>query len=193
MAEENKKSQIWMRNLLLGSLGLNVFLAGFLFAKIIGPEAQDPNVQPIQFTLGSLPSDMPIAIREGLEDNFKLHSAEVREKYKELNEVRLRVGDILGMEELDQVALQRALEEIRELQLEIQIPMHQVLVEAAADLDAKTRRELLFPGTRLDARGLWGTRQFDGARWKVEYDNGEIVLNFQGITDGKDEDDPSEE
>jgi len=193
MAEQRKNPEVWMRSLLLGSLGLNIFLAGFLFAKVLAPNTPDTPAQPVQFTMGSLPSDMPIEIREGLEDSFRAHSTEVREKYKKLEEARIKVGEILGVEELDQAALQKALEDIRELQVEIQIPMHQVLIEAATDLNAKERRELLFPGTRLDARGLWGVRQFDGARWKVEYDNGEIVLNFQGITDGKDEEDNGED
>ncbi|MCH7630556.1 MAG: hypothetical protein IIC07_01515 [Proteobacteria bacterium] len=78
-------------------------------------------------------------------------------------------------------------EDIRELQIKIQIPMHEILIEAAIDLDTESRRKLLFLGDGFDGRGLWSSRKFDGARWRVRFENGEIILDLEGITDGNEE------
>jgi len=191
--DKRKKAENWMRNLLLGSLGLNVFLAGFLFAKVLTPSVPETQLStPVRFTLGGLPTDLPMDLRESLEDSFRLHSAEVEETYMELVEARLRVKEILELEELDQETLQEVLKEVRELQIKIQIPMHEVLVQAAIDLDAESRRELLFLGDRFDGRGLWNPRKFDGARWRVQFENGEIILDFEGITDRNEADEGEE-
>ena len=188
MADDPRnKTENWMRNLLLGSLGLNVFLAGFLFANILTPSVPETQPTPIQFTLGGLPNDLPLDLMESLEDGFRLHSDEVEKNYQQLSEVRLRVREILELGELDQEALQQALADIRELQMKIQIPMHEIFIGAAIDLDAEGRRKLLFMGDGFDGRGLWSSRKFDGARWRVRFENGEIILDLEGITDGNEE------
>ena len=182
------KSENWMRNLLFGSVGLNVFLAGFLFANLLGPTPSGSETTPIHVSMGSLPNDMPMELREELEDSFRNHSAEVEEAYRELATVRVWVQDILEQPELDRAALEEALEDIRDIQVKIQIPMHEVLIEAAMNLDAETRRALLSMGDRFDVRGVWDSKKFDGARWKIEFENGEIRLDLQGITDRRDDD-----
>ncbi|MEE8206143.1 MAG: periplasmic heavy metal sensor [Nitrospinaceae bacterium] len=182
------KAESWMRNVLLGSLALNVFLAGFLFAKVIYPTEIKSEVAPIEFTLRGLPQDLPRDFQEGLEQSFRIHSKEMEENYEALIEARFKVQELLGLEELDEMAMKAALEQVRDLQFRIQIPMHEAFVDAARNMDAEGRREMMFLGENIDVRGLWSPKHFDGARWRVEFDNGEIILELQGITDGIDED-----
>ena len=184
MDQTNKPG--WLQKVLFVSLGLNLFLAGFLFARgvdSIGP-AQPP--EPINVSLGGMPQDIPPELQESLEENFRKHSREVSRIYGDLIEARIVAREVLQQEEFDEVALEEALAEVRELQIQIQGPLHEALVEAAMELDVEMRRELVLFGETFD-RGIWQPRRVDGTRWRVEFDDGEFVLDMKGITDEKED------
>lgn len=183
-----KTPEAWTKNLLFGSIVLNVFLAGFLFAKILEP-AQSQEPEPVNFTFSSMPSDLSNAFSERLEDNFRPHQEELIRAYEDLRVVRFRVQDILSDEDFDEVALEEALANVRKLQFDIQVPMHAALIEAAKELDYDTRRKLNILNETFEGPGTWELKRVDGARWRVEFDNGEFVMELQGITDVDDEED----
>jgi len=176
----------WLQKALIVSLGLNLFLAGFLLAKGLQPGTIGPRPEPLTVNLSGLPQDIPPELRESLEDNFRKHSREVSMIYGDLIEARIVAREALQQEQLDEVALENALAEVRELQIKIQGPLHEALIDAAKELDAEMRRELVMFGETFD-RGIWQPRNVDGVRWSVQFDNGELVLNLQGITDTDDE------
>ena len=189
MSNQTKKTpEAWTKNLLLGSVVLNVFLVGFLFARVLEP-APEPAPELANFTFSSLPSDIPVVLSEKLENTFRPHREEMRRAYGDLVSARVRVQDILVMEELDEVALEEALANIREFQIQIQGPMHAALIEAAKDLDFETRRKLARLNETFEGTGTWEIKRIDGARWRVEFEDGDFVLELQGITDREDEDD----
>ena len=175
----------WLQKALIVSLGLNLFLAGFLLAKGLTPSDYFPR-EPLSVNLSGLPQDIPPELRESLEDNFRKHSREVSMIYGDLSEARIVAREALQQEPLDEVALENALAEVRELQIKIQGPLHEALIDAAKELDAEMRRELVMFGETFD-RGIWQPRNVDGVRWSVQFDNGELILNLQGITDTDDE------
>ena len=183
-----KTPEAWTRNLLFGSIALNVFLAGFLFAKIIDP-TQSPELEPVNFTFSSMPSDISNPLSERLENKFRPHQEELRRAYEDLRTVRFRVQDILSEEDFDEVAMEKALANVRKIQLEIQMPMHAALIEAAKELDYETRRNLNILNNTFEGPGTWELKRVDGERWRVEFDNGEFVMDLQGITDAHDEED----
>lgn len=186
--ETRKTPATWMRNLLLGSAALNVFLAGFLFAKVLGPTDQPDNNSTPTVNLGALPPDLPPRIREEFENNFRAHRQNVEENYQDLFQTRIKIQDIMEMVELDEEALNEALEEIRGLQIEIQGSIHETMVETLRDMDPEMRRIFILGGDQGLERGIWSRRQFDGSRWKVEIENGEIKINFR-----KDRQDPEDD
>lgn len=189
MSNQTKKTpEAWTKNLLLGSVVLNVFLVGFLFAKVLEP-APEPTPELANFTFSSLPSDIPVVLSEKLEKSFRPHQEEMRRAYGDLVSARVRVQDILVMEELDEVALEEALANIREFQIRIQGPMHAALIDAARDLDFEMRRKLAGFNKTFEGTGTWEIKRFDGARWRVEFEDGDFVLELHGITDREDEDD----
>ncbi len=191
--DTRKTPAAWMRNLLLGSAALNVFLIGFLFAKVLGPEVEPGQKAPTTVTLGALPPDLPQELREEFENNFKAHQGEVEKKYRDLFQTRIKVKDLMEAANLDEKALKESLKKVRLLQDDIQGSIHDTMVETLRDMDPDTRRIFVFGGDPGLEKGIWTQRQFDGARWKVEFENGQIVIDFQGITKDKgtqDEDAP---
>lgn len=189
--ETRKTPAVWMRNLLLASTALNVFLAGFLFAKVLGPEGTADNRTPTTVTLGALPPDIPPELREEFEKNFRHHQGEVEMKYRDLFQARIKIRDLMEATHLDEDALKEALMKVRGLQDDIQGSIQESMVETLKDMDPDMRRVFIFGGDPGLEKGIWTQRQFDGSRWKVEFENGQIVIDFEGIkrdkTDKKDE------
>ncbi|HXV74617.1 MAG TPA: periplasmic heavy metal sensor [Sphingomonadales bacterium] len=176
----------WARNLLIGSLALNVFLAGFMFARTLGPKHTDRAAEPAVFSLRALPSDMPLEVREEFEKNFKAVRPEIVKDYRELVNARLKVKALLDDESFNPDELSAALAEVRGLQTRIQGPLHHALVESMKDLDADARRQFAFQIDSLEGGGVWAPRHFDGARWRVDFDNGKIILDFKTFDHGED-------
>jgi len=194
--ETRKTPAAWMRNLLLGSVALNVFLAGFLFARVLGPEPPTGvSVRP-QVSLGTLPADLSPQMREAFENNFKVHEKDVEKKYQDLFEARQEVHALMELPQLDEAKLREALEKMSGLQLQIQGAVQDTMVETLKNMDPKMRQMFILGGDPGFERGIWTQRQFDGSRWRVELEDGQIVLDFRGLKredDDKDDDsDPSE-
>lgn len=188
--ETKKTPTAWMRNLLLGSAALNVFLAGFLFAKFLGPEEISPTRTPPTIVLGGLPPDLPANVREEFENNFRVHKDDVEENYENLFQARIKFQELMEGMDFDEEALNEALEEIRGLQIEIQGSIHETMVETLRNIDPEMRQIFILGGDEGLERGIWSQRQFDGSRWKVDIENGEIKIDFRGIArDPEDDED----
>lgn len=111
--ETKKTPTAWMRNLLLGSAALNVFLAGFLLAKFLGPEEISPTRTPPTVVLGALPQDLPANVREEFENNFRVHRDDVEENYEDLFQARIKFQELMKGMDFDEEAMNEALEEIQ--------------------------------------------------------------------------------
>ncbi len=187
--ETKKTPAAWMRNLLLGSAALNVFLAGFLFANFLGSTKVSPDPTTPSIVLGGLPPNLPPQVREKFEKNFRVHKAEVEENYENLFRARIKFQDLMEGIDIDEEALNEALAEIRGLQIEIQGSIHETMVDTLRDMDPETRRIFIMGGDEGLERGIWSQRQFDGSRWRIDVDNGEIKIDFLGIKKEDDKDD----
>lgn len=182
MAEGKPRlTQATLRNLLIASLAVNVFLGGFVFARVLAPERVLRPPEPVAINLRGLPQDIPPQVREGLELSFKPHRREVERAYRDLIKARVNVRDILNREDFSPQKLEEALEKVRELQIRIQAPMHQAFVESMKHMNAGDRRKFVFSVDSLESGGFWAPRHFDGARWRVELANGKIILDLKGF------------
>lgn len=170
-----------LRNILIASLAVNVFLAGFVFARVLGPERGVPSPEPLAINLRGLPQDIPPQVREGLEQGFKPHRREVERAYRDLIRARIEIGEILNREDFSPEELERALKKVRELQIKIQGPLHQAFVESMKHLNAHERREFVFSVDSMETGGFWAPRRFDGARWRVELADGKIIFDLKGL------------
>jgi len=178
----------WARNLLIGSLALNVFLAGFVFARALAPgRLAGGKAEPALFSLRALPPDMPIEVRQAFEKNFQAVRPEIARDYRELVDARLKVKSILDDESFSPGELSAALAEVRDLQVKIQGPLHEALVESMKNLDADARRKFAFQIDSLEGGGVWAPRHFDGARWRVDFDDGKIILDLKAFDHAKGE------
>lgn len=184
----------WARNLLIGSLALNVFLAGFVFARALGPSRAKMEAEPAMFSLRALPPDMPMEVREELEKNFKAVRPEISKDYRELIDARIKVKTIIDDESFNPDQLAAALAEVRDLQIKIQGPLHHALIESMKDLDADARRKFVFSIDSVEGAGVWAPRHFDGARWRVDFDDGKIILDLKtfGRAEGETEKEATE-
>lgn len=184
--EPKKTPAVWMRNLLLGSAAINVFLAGFLFANFLKPDTPKGQKEPTHISLGGLPPDLPPHLVEEFENNFKAHRPMIEKDYRDLVRARVKIGDLLAGVEIDREELNKTLEEIRGLQFEIQGQIHQSMVDTLVKLDPETRKIFIAGGRNGLERGIWTQRQIDGSRWKVVFENGEIIIDLEGLGNNKD-------
>jgi hypothetical protein len=160
---------------LLASIGVNVFLVGFVFARMLGPRHDGPRHEERHrdgFRHEGPPHEGPR--RDGRRDGADLHPRELfgldgpaarkvlRERKERLQperlalrEARTRVVKALEAEPYQREALEGALSELRERTTAVQTEMHRALVDVSGELTPEQRRELVrknFHGPRRRPR-----------------------------------------
>lgn len=132
---KREKTLIWG---LLVSIGLNLFLLGFMVARAAKHTPPRPNAVGFDGAEGQR-SKVPKAVRESL----KRRQAELRPSQTSLREARREVRDALNTEPLDTARLEKALAQLRESSATLQVESHRVLLDAAQHLNPEQRRGLL--------------------------------------------------
>ena len=177
----------WVKVVLAGSLAINLFLGGFIVARMLKPQL--PLVRPVvALNLQSVPEGMRGEALERIEDAMRERSRELRRVYSDYRQTRRDAVRLLGEEELNEAALRQVYEQMRELSIRIQEPIHGAVIEALKGVDVMERRRIL-RGQRIrhphpDRR----VGRVDGNRWHLEFRDGEIELNFDDLFDENDED-----
>lgn len=154
---------------LVASLGLNIFLGGFVAARMLGPKPPQDAPEIIGMNLRGLPQGLSSEVREKLEDSMREHRREIRRAYGDYRDQQREINQLLREEQLNEKAVARAYEQLRRLNAEIQGPMQRALVDAIRKMDVDSRRQI------IDLREIPTVRRFgrpesvDGTRWRFDW------------------------
>ena len=166
----------WIGPILTGSIILNVFLIGFVAARLITPDSA-PSGKNIEFTMRSLPDGLSEEARERLEDQIRDRQEEMNVAYERLNEARERVNEILTADDINPRALDRELSKLRRLQMEIQDPIHRAFIEATKEMNREARREMIRARRAERIERMRMPESVDGVNWRFRVEDGKVKLD----------------
>jgi uncharacterized membrane protein len=127
---------------LLLSLGLNLFLGALMVGRWMrheGPEAR--LFGKFERVLDRLPE----ADREPFRRLLDLYRPSLESEFEKLRAAKIRIGDLLAAQPLDEAALRAALNDAQRGSLAIQDRSQLLVLEAAHGLPPADRRDLLAP------------------------------------------------
>lgn len=177
----------WVKVVLVSSLAVNLFLGGFIVARMLKP--QSPLVRPVvALDLRSVPEGMRGEALERIEDAMRERRRELRRVYSDYRQARRNAVRLLGEEELNEEALRRVYEQMRELSTQIQEPIHGAVIEALKGVDVMERRRILRVQRQRHPQRVHHVNRVDGNRWHLEFRDGDIELSFDDLFDESDED-----
>lgn len=177
----------WVKVVLVGSLALNLFLGGFIVARVLKPQPQ--LVRPVvALNLQSVPDGLRGEALERIEDAMHERRHELRRVYSDYRQTRRDAVRLLGEVELNEEALRQVYEQMRELSVRIQEPIHGAVIEALKGVDVMERRRILRAQRLRHPHPVRRVNRIDGNRWYLEFRDGDIELNFDDLFDENDED-----
>ena len=156
-APPTRRRRGWIRFLLVASLALNLFLVGMLAG---GRLAQwpfvgfDPAAGP-----GFVPHlvrSLPPAARTLAEDEFADRRTAIRRQVVELRREHRTIYRVLAAEHFDRAALENTLADMRAKVSNLQLSIHQALIDVADQLDAEGRQQMAETLRDLGRRGGQG-------------------------------------
>lgn len=191
----------WIRIGLVVSLGLNIFLGGFVAARMLGPKPQRVTPEIVGLNLRDLPQGLSQEVREDLEDSMRDHQREIRRAYKDYRDQQREINQLLREEKLNEQAVERAYVQLRRLNAEVQGPMQRALVDAIRKMDTASRRQFIELRELPRVGRIGRPENVDGARWRFEwkgedgfqldFDDHDMVFDF--YTEDEDPEDAPEE
>ena len=177
----------WVKVVLVGSLALNLFLGGFIVARVLKPQPQ--LVRPVvALNLQSVPDGLRGEALERIEDAMHERRHELRRVYSDYRQTRRDAVRLLGEVELNEEALRQVYEQMRELSVRIQEPIHGAVIEALKGVDVMERRRILRAQRLRHPHPVRRVNRIDGNRWYLEFRDGDIELNFDDLFDENNED-----
>ena len=185
LSEENRRwdqKRRWVGPVMAGSIILNVFLVGFVAARLVTPD-QSASDSTVEFQMRSLPAGLSPQARERLEDEIRARQDEMNAAYEELNATQERVNEILTSEKIDGLALERELANLRRLQMDVQGPIHRAFIEASTAMNREMRRELMRERQLERIERLRLPESVDGVNWSFRVEDGKVKLDvdMEGI------------
>lgn len=159
----------WIRVALVASLGANIFLGGFIAARMLGPKPPPATPEIVDLNLRGLPQGLSSEVREELEDSMRSYRREIRHAYREYRDQQREINRLLVEERLNEPAIAEAHEHLRALNARIQGPIQRALIDAMKQMDAKTRRQMIELRQVSRKRRFGRPRSVDGSRWRFEW------------------------
>ena len=126
----------WLYLLLIGSLAINLMVAGALSAKWLQKHRPEP---PMAWSA----RDLPPATRQKLQPVFEEAKTTVAPLRRSLREQERDLREVLRREHVDPDALESALEALQETSLAYQREMHRLALEVLPTLTPRERRMVM--------------------------------------------------
>ncbi len=172
----------WIRVALIASLGANIFLGGFIAARLVGPQPHLAAPTVIDLKLRSLPQGLSAEAREELEDSLRGNRHEIRSAYRDYRDQQREINRLLTDELLNEPEIMRAQSELRALNAQIQAQMQRALMEAVKEMKTEARRGMIELRRLPRVRRFGRPESVDGSRWRFNWRDGD---GFQMDMDGR--------
>ncbi len=196
MADLAKKvdAKTWLGWALAVSLGINLFLGGFVMSRSLSDNRSEDLPQLVDVVMPrGIPQGLSVEVREELENQVRSRRRELRDVYKDYARTQREIGRLLAAEEFDTRALEQEYELLRELGVRMQGPIHQAVIDAARGMDLANRRMIIEWHSLDNAPVRFVTPdRLDGRRWKFQRD-GEGFQFFMRSEESEKPEEPEEE
>lgn len=125
---------------LLASVGINLFLGGLMAGRILksGGEREARMPPP----MARLFEHLPEGARESMQGAMRQRQGEMRQRAQFMRAARETVAEKLAAEPYDRAAVEAALAELRQRQVDMRGVFHGALAETAAGLPPEQRRQI---------------------------------------------------
>lgn len=171
-----ERLQKWLPVGLLVSLGLNLFLGGFLLARGYNPAGPHDPHQGVDMNMRSLPAGLPAEVREHIADTMREKRREMRTTAREYRHLQAEIKAMLKEAKVDEVALTEAYRELRELNVALQGPIHEALILSMKEIEPELRRAFIEKSFDGKSFTFQGTDKVSGKRWNFSVRrNGEEI------------------
>lgn len=172
----------WIRVALIASLGANIFLGGFIAARVIGPGPELTGLKVVDLKLRGLPQGLSAVAREELEDSLRGNRREIRSAYRDYQQQQREINRLLTEDLLNEPEIMRAQSTLRALNAQIQAQMQRALMHAVKELNIEARREMIELRRIPRLRRFGRPESVDGSRWRFNWRDGD---GFQMDMDGR--------
>ena len=135
----------WIHGVLAVSVTANLFVGGYFLGKELAPERHHKGKPPYSndiFSMRKLASYLPDEKRDELRALMSDHRKGLRENFRGVRDIEVRVRAILMAETVDKAALKSALDELEAKTRSLHGPIRGILLDIVADLDFETRQKL---------------------------------------------------
>lgn len=126
----------WLHLLLVGSLAINLMAAGALSARWVQERRPEP---PMAWSARELPP----ATRQQLQPVFEEARTTIAPLRRSLREQERDLREVLRREDIDLIALESALQSLRETSQAYQREMHRLALEVLPTLTPRERRMVM--------------------------------------------------
>lgn len=130
----------------------NLYAVGYVIGRDVArqkPYVQGPQGrvrserQSLEFTLRGLAQGLSEEGRQEVRRRVRERREALRPVFTEMRRIRRRITLLMRAQTIDEEALTAAFQRLRELNAELQTPLHEALVDVAADLSQEDRQNLL--------------------------------------------------
>lgn len=125
---------------LVASVGLNLFLGGLMAARMLKSSGEREARMPAP--VARLFDQLPETARESMQGAMRQRQGEMRQRVQSMRAARQSVAEKLGAEPYDRAAVEAALAELRQRQIDMRGVFHGALAETAAGLPVDQRRQI---------------------------------------------------
>ncbi|MCK5042004.1 MAG: periplasmic heavy metal sensor [Sphingomonadales bacterium] len=175
----------WQSAILPASVMLNVFLIGFMVARIGGPQPIAPPQPPAPIELRTLPEGLSSEVRERIEDQVRRHQDAINTAYARLKELQEEINEMVSGNDFNAAELEHALNEMRHLESQIKGPLQRAFVDVMRNIDRENRRVIVRERREeMRARSRQSARQpgkVDGSRWSFSTNDGHFQLDMEEL------------
>lgn len=176
----NEHFKKWKGVILPASVILNVFLLGFVAARISNTDTQAPHSE-VEFEFRTLPQGISREAREQIENEMRARHEELEAAYERLHVAQEKINTMVTENGFKEQELEEAFIELRKIEAEIRRPMQQAFIKTMRDMDRQSRRAIVEQRRELRRNILKHPERVDGARWEFKMEDGNFKLNMDGL------------
>lgn len=152
MVKFETRSGKWLAAALTASLAINVFLGGLFVGRWMGPSpvladrGPPRGERPVQAMIDRMANALDAQDRAAFETVMDKHRPRLAATGAEFRDARRRTVELMSAEPLDAAALDMAMRQLRERNIEFQATIHTALLDAVAVLPPAARQKIAHAG-----------------------------------------------
>ncbi len=174
----------WTNSLLLGSLALNLFMGGFIVSRLMAGPSSPALVSPVQpvaaLDFKVLPDSIPMHVREDIENDVRRNQKALEAAYKDYTAQQQKINDLIRQPDVNVDDLREAFQALRDIQAEVQGPLHESMAFALANMNRNERELIVVKRDQEFPIQIITSDVTDGKKWRFEM-GGNFTIDMDKI------------